>query len=107
MLNKVTLIGRLGKKPEMKDGQYPRATFSVATTRRTKNGDETDWHYVTAWGKQAAPCVEYLDKGSMVCVEGEIGYYKPEGSKISSAQINAQRVHFLGQPKNKQEDILF
>src|SRR5438876_9191655 len=78
-LNKVLLIGNLGKDPEMKytpQGK-PMTTFSVAVSRRrqTPDGewkDETEWFRIVAWQKLAEQCNEYLRKGSKVYIEGRL-----------------------------------
>jgi single-strand DNA-binding protein len=79
MLNKVMLIGNLGQDPEVRSipsGQTV-ATFRVATNRRWKNRDgqqqeETEWHSIEVWGRQAEIAGQYLRRGSKVFVEGRI-----------------------------------
>ena len=79
MLNKVILIGNLGKDPEVRSlpsGQ-PVATWTMATSRRwrDKNGqkqEHTEWHQIVCFGKQAEIAGQYLTKGKQVCVEGRI-----------------------------------
>lgn len=85
-LNKVHLIGNLGKDPELKYTSSGLAvcTFSIATTNSWKNADgeakeSTQWHNITAWRKLAEICSEYLKKGSKVYVEGEIQYRSYDG----------------------------
>ncbi len=78
-LNKVMLIGNLGRDPELRttpSGQNV-ATFSMATNRRYKNRegewqDETQWHNIVAWGNQAEFITNYLKKGSRLFVEGRL-----------------------------------
>ena len=78
-LNKVMLIGRLGKNPELRytsNGQ-PVAKFSLATDESwiDKNGkrqNRPEWHNIVAWGKLAEICSSYLKKGSLVYLEGRI-----------------------------------
>ncbi|MDE3245771.1 MAG: single-stranded DNA-binding protein [Acidobacteriota bacterium] len=80
-LNKVLLIGNLGKDPELKvtpSGQ-PVAKFSVATTETWKNPQgekqsKTEWHNIVVWGKQAEIAEKYLRKGKQILVEGRIQY---------------------------------
>ncbi len=78
-VNRVILIGRLGKDPEIRS--IPSGTsvakFSLATDERftDKNGekqDRTEWHNVVAWGKLAEICGQYLRKGKLVFIEGSI-----------------------------------
>lgn len=78
-VNRVILIGRLGKDPEIRS--IPSGTsvakFSLATDERftDKNGekqDRTEWHNIVAWGKLAEICGQYLRKGKLVFIEGSI-----------------------------------
>ena len=85
-LNRVTLIGNLGKDPELKytSGGVAVATFSVATSESWKDQDgnqkeQTQWHNLVAWKKLAEICGEYLKKGSQVYVEGKIQYRTFDG----------------------------
>src|SRR5438132_12376601 len=78
-LNKVLIIGNLGRDPEMKytPAGKPVTTFSVAVSRnwRTPEGDnreETEWFRIVAWDKLAETCNEYLRKGSKVYLEGRL-----------------------------------
>jgi single-strand DNA-binding protein len=79
MLNKVMLIGNLGRDPEIRStpsGQTV-ATFSVATNRKWKDRDgnrqeETEWHNIDVWGRQAEIAGQYLRRGSKVFIEGRI-----------------------------------
>jgi len=78
-LNKVMIIGRLGKDPEMRytPGGSPVTTFSVATGRQWKDGngdmrEETEWFNVVTWNKLAEICNEHLRKASRVYVEGRL-----------------------------------
>jgi len=78
-LNKVMLIGNLGKDPELRytGGGAPVATFSLATNESWKDQDgnmqeRTEWHNIVAWSKLAEICQQYLKKGRRVYVEGRI-----------------------------------
>jgi single-strand DNA-binding protein len=79
MLNKVMLIGNLGRDPEVRStpsGQ-PVATFTLATNRRwkDKNGqrqEQTEWHNIVVWGKQAEIAGQYLTKGKQIYLEGRL-----------------------------------
>ena len=78
-LNKVMIIGRLGRDPEIRHtaGGSPVTTFSVATSRQWKDGsgetrEETEWFNVVAWNKLAEICNEYLRKASRVYLEGRL-----------------------------------
>jgi len=78
MVNKVILVGYLGKDPEIKFLSSGKAVcnFSIATTEKYKDGEEhkelTEWHKVVAWGKLAEACAEYLSKGRQVYIEGSL-----------------------------------
>ncbi len=79
MLNKVILIGNLGRDPEVRTTQSGQsvANFSVATTRRWRDRDgnrqeETEWHYIVCWGRQAEIAGQYLTRGRLVSVEGRL-----------------------------------
>jgi single-strand DNA-binding protein len=79
MVNKVILLGRLGKDPEMRYTPQgsPVTTFSLATERvwhdqEGKEHRETEWHNVVAWNKLAEACNQYLKKGSLVYLEGRL-----------------------------------
>ena len=80
-LNKVFLIGNLGKDPELRytSSGAAVATFSIATSEEWKDADgnkqeRTQWHQIVAWKKLAEICGEYLKKGSKIHVEGKIQY---------------------------------
>lgn len=102
-LNKVMLIGRLGKDPEVKTvGQTQVANFTVATSEKyTKDGvqqEKTEWSAVQAWGKLAEIAGKYLKKGSQVYVEGKLStrsYDDKQGVKKYVTEIVANTVQFL------------
>ena len=106
-VNKVILIGNLGRDPEIRylpSGQTV-ASFSLATTERFKGRDgqmkdQTEWHNVVVWGKQAETCGQYLKKGRQVYIEGRLTtrqWEAKDGSgKRSRTEVVAQRVQFLG-----------
>lgn len=105
MINKVILVGRLGKDPEMRYTPQGTAitTFSLATERTWREGDgkehkESEWHSAVAWNKLAEACNQYLSKGSLVYIEerlqtrsweddGKIRHYRTE--------VIAEEVKFL------------
>jgi len=105
-LNKVILIGNLGKDPELKmtaSGQA-LARFSLATTEtwKTSQGEKkqkTEWHNIVVWGKQAEIAEKYLRKGKQVLVEGSIQYdeYTDKNQvKRYSTSIRCDRFLMLG-----------
>jgi single-strand DNA-binding protein len=105
-LNKVMLIGNLGKDPELRFTPSGRAVarFSLATSeqwtdQQGQKQDRTEWHNVVVWGKQAETCGQYLSKGRQVFIEGSIRsrqYDDKEGQKRYITEVIAQRVQFLG-----------
>ncbi len=105
-VNKVILIGNLGKDPEVRftAGGKAVARFSVATSEQWSDTEgqrqeRTEWHNIVVWGKQAESCGQYLQKGRQVYIEGRIqnrSYDDKEGNKKYITEINAQRVQFLG-----------
>jgi single-strand DNA-binding protein len=105
-VNKVILVGNLGRDPELRYTQNGQAVanFTVATNENwtNKNGDReerTEWHRVVAWARVAELCAEYLAKGRTVYVEGRLQtreWEDKEGQKRRSTEIVAQTVQFLG-----------
>lgn len=111
MINRVFLIGNLGKDPSIR--YTPQGTavcnFSIATSRTWKDKDgakkeEVEWHNVVAFDKLAEFCAEYLKKGSKVYVEGRIKTEKweKEGEERRTTKIYAQTVQFLDARKEGQ-----
>ncbi len=103
-VNRVILIGRLGRDPEAKmtAGGTKVSAFSVATDRfQSANGGlekTTEWHRVVAYGKLAEQCNQYLRKGRLVCVEGSLqthSWERPPGEKHYTTEVIAARVSFL------------
>lgn len=104
-VNKVILIGNLGKDPEVRhlENQQTVANFNVATTRvfKTKDGErkeETEWHRVVVWGKLAEIAEQYLKKGSGVYVEGRLQTKKwkdKEGNDRYTTEIYANEFTML------------
>lgn len=88
-VNKVVLLGRLGRDPETRyasDGGTPICHLAVATSRRYKDrdgnrGEETEWHNVVLFGKTAEIAQQYLQKGSEVYIEGRLRTHKYVGKK--------------------------
>jgi len=105
-VNKVILIGRLGKDPELKytPSGAPVVNFSLATDEsfKDRNGEQqnrTEWHRIVAWGKLAEICGEYLTKGKQVYVEGSIRSRQWEdqsGNKRTVYEIVARQMTMLG-----------
>jgi single-strand DNA-binding protein len=105
VLNKIMLIGNLGRDPEMNvtgDGT-PFVRFSIAVNRRTKNAqgehtEETDWFNVVAWRSLAELCNTYLHKGAKVYLEGRLiqrKYTDKNGVERTMVEVVASDVEFL------------
>ncbi len=110
-LNKVMLIGRLGRDPEVKytaDGTA-YAKFSVATsdTYKSKDGsdvEKTEWHYITVWRKLAEICGQYLKKGSKIYLEGSIrSYVDPKDETKKYTGIDMTEMIMLDNKKSTVE----
>jgi single-strand DNA-binding protein len=105
-VNKVILVGRLGRDPETRytGGGQAVANFSIATdeTYKDKNGERqkrTEWHKIVVWGKQAEIAQQYLKKGSLIFIEGRIQsreWQDKEGQKRTSFEIVASNFRMLG-----------
>ena len=106
-VNKVILIGRLGKDPELKytPNGTPVAKFSLATDEvfKDQSGEQqkhTEWHNIVAWKRLAEICGEYLTKGKQVYIEGSIRSHqwedKQTGTKRTGYEIVAQKMTMLG-----------
>lgn len=105
-LNKVMIIGNLGRDPEMRytPTGRPVTTFSVASSRSwtTSEGErrtETEWFNIVAWGSLAEICKQYLKRGQQVYVEGRLQnrqWEDSEGARHSSTEIVANEMIMLG-----------
>jgi len=105
-LNKVMIIGHLGRDPEMRytPSGRPVTTFSVATSRswNTSDGErhtETEWFNVVTWGNLAEICKQYLTKGQQVYVEGRLqtrGWEDETGKKHFRTELVANEMILLG-----------
>ena len=108
-VNKVILIGNLGRDPELRYTQSGTAVanFTLATTEtwNKKEGgkdERTEWHRIVAWGRTGELCAQYLAKGRTVYVEGRIQtreWENKEGQKQRTTEIVANTVQFLGGPR--------
>lgn len=105
-MNQVTLIGRIGRDPELRaaaNGGLPWATFTIATNRGKRGeGDawieETDWHRVKVFGRNAEYVEKYVKKGALVSLEGSIQYSSwtaQDGVKRYGTTIIGERVSML------------
>jgi single-strand DNA-binding protein len=115
-LNKVMIIGNLGREPEMRytPSGRPVTTFSVATSRtwNTSEGEkhvETEWFNVVAWSNLAEICKQYLSKGQQVYIEGRLQtrhWDDQEGNKHTSVEIVANEMIILGERRESGETAL-
>ncbi len=112
-LNKVMIIGNLGRDPEMRytPSGRPVTTFSVATSRtwNTSEGEkhvETEWFNIVAWSNLAEICKQYLTKGQQVYIEGRLQtrhWDDQEGIKHTSVEIVANEMIILGERREPGE----
>ncbi len=112
--NKVILIGRLGRDPELRYTQtgipvvnFPLATDESFVDRDGNRQERTEWHRIVVWDKQAETVANYLSKGRLVLVEGSIYTRKwqdSQGQDRYTTEIRAQRVVFLGSQKSMDAD---
>jgi single-strand DNA-binding protein len=110
-LNKVLLIGRLGRDPEMRytPSGRPVTTFSIATSRtwNTSDGErrsETEWFNIVAWGNLAEICKQFLTKGQQVYIEGRLQtrrWEDSEGTKHSATEVVANEMIILGDRRSE------
>lgn len=113
-LNKIILIGNLGRDPEVKnlDNQKVVATFSLATSEsfNDKNGErrtETEWFNIEMWDAQARVAEKYLKKGSQVYIEGKLKtetWKDKEGVEKSRYKVRVQNFTLLGGNPNRNAD---
>jgi single-strand DNA-binding protein len=105
-VNRVILIGNLGRDPELRYTQSGSAVanFTLATNERWRdkdgnNQERTEWHRIVVWGRTAENCAQYLQKGRSVYVEGRLQtreWEDKDGNKRNTTEINALNVQFLG-----------
>jgi single-strand DNA-binding protein len=105
MLNKIMLIGNLGRDPELQvtsDGTpFTRFSLAVSRTYKTNSGEkreETEWFNVVAWRQLAETCERYLHKGSKVYIEGRVTqrkYTDKNGLERTSVDVNATDMEML------------
>lgn len=132
MYHKLIIVGNLGRDPEIRylPSGDPVTNFSVAvneswTDREGEKQERTVWYRISAWGRLAEVCNEYLQKGRQVLVEGtlqaddETGgprvWESRDGQPRASFEVRARRVLFLGsrgsstsnEPGEEEEEILF
>ena len=110
-VNKVILIGRLGRDPELRNTQTGGAVCNMALAtdesyvdKNTGNKiDQVEWHRVTAFNRTAENCAQFLHKGSLLFVEGKLATRKfqgKDGVERQVTEIKAERVQFLDSKGN-------
>jgi len=113
-VNKVFLIGNLGRDPEVRytQGGTPVANFTIATTDKWRdqatgeNKERTEWHRIVVWGKQAEIAGEWLRKGRQVFIEGSLQtreWTDRDGNKRYTTEIRAQNFQMLGNRGDRSE----
>ena len=116
MFQEITLVGNLGRDPELRFTPSGQAVcnMNLATNRQYTKSDgetveETVWFRVTAWGRQAETCDQYLEKGRQILVKGRLVaddngnpriFDRNDGSPGASFEVNAQTIRFLGSNPN-------
>ncbi len=112
-LNRVLLIGNLGRDPEVRYtpggaavANFTLATNEVWTDKAGERQERTEWHRIVVWGKQAEIAREYLSKGRQVFVEGTLQtreWNDRDGNKRQTTEVRALRVLMLGRPEGRAE----
>lgn len=106
-INKVILLGRVGKDPEVKEvGPDKKAEFTMATTDRghtTQSGvqvpERTEWHNIVAWRGLAEVCEKYVHKGNLIYIEGKLmtrSWEGQDGQKKYRTEIQCSTLELLG-----------
>lgn len=102
-LNKALILGNLGHDPSIrKDSGTTVATLDIATSRRTKQGDETEWHRVILFGRAAEIAEQYLRKGDAAYVEGRMrtrSYTDKKGIERWITEIIGDTITLMGSPR--------
>lgn len=98
-VNKVILVGNLGKDPESRTTQSGKAVANFSLATQGFKEEETTWHNIVVWDKLAETCTKFLTKGKQVYVEGRIqnrSYTDKEGTTKYISEVVADQVKFLG-----------
>lgn len=114
-LNKVMLIGQLGRDPEMRytPSGRPVTSFSLVSSRTWTTADgerreETEWFNIVSWGSLAEICKQYLHKGQTVYVEGRLqtrGWEDQEGKKHYRTEVVANEMIMLGDRRGEPPEV--
>ena len=113
-VNKVILLGRLGKDPEVRYSSsgtaitsFSMATSTMLTNKEGQKEEKTEWHKIVAFGRLGEICGEYLAKGKQVYIEGRIqtrDWEDKEGKKRWTTEIIVQNMQLLGAPGGADKD---
>ena len=104
MINQITLLGRVGKDPEVRNLESGStvADLSLATSRRYKDKqgeprEETQWHNIVLWGKLAELAESYVKKGDQISIIGEVRYeeWEKDGQNHRTTKITAEKLIFV------------
>lgn len=104
MINKVILVGNVGKDPEYKETDNSElAKFPLATSEKYRDETKTEWHNIIVWGKLASVVRDYVHKGSLLYVEGKIQTrsYESDGVKKYMTEINCFSLKMLGKKESE------
>jgi len=118
MINKVTLVGNLGRDPEMRYTQSGTAVanFTVATSEKWKDKnsgemqERTEWHRIVVWGKLGEICGQYLSKGRQVYIEGRLQtreWEDKDGNKRYTTEVVANEMKMLGTKDSRESTNTF
>ena len=107
-INRVTIMGNLGRNPELSStaSGVSKCVLAIATSYKKQDGTEiSEWHKVTAWGKQAEIIAQYCQKGSQIYIEGKLRYgqYEKDGQKHYTTDIYVREFAFCGSSNVKND----
>src|SRR6056297_942425 len=99
-MNKVILIGNVGADPEIRETKAGKlvASFSIATNKKIRGEQQTEWHRITCWEKKAEVVENYVRKGDRIAIEGEIRcgtYTDKDGIERNTTDITAYQIELL------------
>ena len=111
-INRVELLGRVGADPELRTTQNGTAVVQLRLATDRRNGNEsaeqqTDWHTVVCWDKQAEAVAQYVHKGERVYVAGRLNHQSWEtdsGERRSRTEVHASEVIFLGSSNGQRSE---
>lgn len=106
-VNKVIILGRLGKDPELREANGSQVCrLAIATSRKYKDREETEWHNVVLFGRTAEVAAQYLKKGSEAFVEGRLHTrsYEKDGAKRWATEIIGESLQLGARPKDEAQE---